>query len=88
MSRLFNIDEWLDQIEHLYQFRVIESPHNSLRSQFDISCTVLSHDAMLDCVEFEACRTVVMCRSHRGLKHAHPIPIRAYEDHSIAAVEI
>jgi hypothetical protein len=88
MSRLYNIDQRLDQIEHLYEFRIIEPPHNILRSQFDIGCTVLPRDAMLDCIEFEARRPIVMCRSHRRLKHAHPIPIRTYENHIIAAVKI
>jgi hypothetical protein len=82
------VDQRLDQIEHLYQFRIIEPPDNILRSQFDISCTVLPHDTMLNCIECEARRPVVMCRSHRGLKHAHPIPIRTYENHIIAVVKI
>lgn len=78
MTWFYNIDQWFDQIEHLYQFRSVESPHNSWGSQFDIGCTVLPHDAMLNFIEFEARRTVVMCGSHRGLKYAHPIPIRNY----------
>jgi len=88
MTWPFCVDQWLDQVEHLYEPPIIETPYNSLRSQFDISCTVLSHDVMLNCVEFEARGTVVMCGLHRGLKHAHSIPIRNYENHIIAAVKI
>ncbi len=88
MAWPFCVDQWLDQIEHLNQFRIIETPHNSLRSQFDVSCTVLSRDVMLNCVEFEARRTVLMCGSHRGLKYAHSIPIRTYENHILATVKI
>src|ERR1700722_1045220 len=80
MSRLFNIDQRLYQIEHLYQFRIIEPPHNSLRSQFDISRTVLPHYVMLYCFEFEGRCPVLMCRSYRGLKHAHSVAICVYED--------
>lgn len=83
-----SVNEWLDQIEHLHQFRIVESPDSSLRSQFDISCTVLPHDVVLNCVEFETRRTVDMCRSHRGLKHAHPITIGTYENHIVAPVKI
>jgi hypothetical protein len=48
MGRLYNVDQRLDQIEHLYQFRIIEPPHNSLGSQFNIGCIVLSHDVKLN----------------------------------------
>jgi hypothetical protein len=68
--------------------RTIEPPHNSLRSQFDVSCTVLPQDVMLNWIEFKARRPVVKCRSHRGLKHSHSIPIRTYENHIITPKKI
>jgi hypothetical protein len=48
----------------------------------------LPHDAMLYFFKFEARRPVVMCCSNRGLKRAHPIPIGADKDNSIAVVKI
>src|SRR5574337_546086 len=88
MGRFFNIDQWLYQIEHLYQFRIIESPHNSLRPEIDISRTVLAHYEMLNYVELEAGGTIFMCRPHRGLKHPHSISIRTHENHICTHVEI
>ncbi|MFY9764811.1 MAG: hypothetical protein WAK42_07360, partial [Mycobacterium sp.] len=80
MTRPFNIDQWLYQIEHFYQSRIIEPPHNSVRLQFDISRTVLPHYLMFYCVGFEGRCAVFMCRSHRGLKHSHSVSICVYQD--------
>jgi hypothetical protein len=53
MTRPWNIDQWWYQIEHLYQFGVIEPPYDSVRTHFDISCVVLPHYVMFYPVEFE-----------------------------------
>ncbi len=80
MTRLFNINQWLYQIEHFYQSGIIEQPHHSLRFQFDISCAVSPHYVMFYCVGFEGRRAVFVCRLHGGLKDAHSVAICVYQD--------
>jgi hypothetical protein len=80
MTWPWNIDQWGYQVEHLYQLRVIEPPYDSVRAYFNIGGTILPHYAVCYLVEFEACFTNLVCRSHSRLKHAHSISVRVYED--------